>query len=146
MVMHRPSGTGVVGRSDLCHRADAHWSGLVMFFETVHIVHAHEPEEARWRSKFSVARQASQSAQSASFERERQELTRATPVPKNGATLRELRARRLQSDFAPEEGVKFGCQVVRDMFEVCAFRIVSRSRRCTTEMLRVSLDDQRCCI
>ena len=110
MLMHRPSRTGVAGKSDLCHRADefarAHWSGLVMLFGPAHIVHAHEPEEARWRRKFSATRQASQSAQLASFEG-------ATGIDKGEPSSQE------RSHVAGA-----ACE----------------------EMLRVSLDDQRCCI
>ena len=112
-----------------------------MLCGTVHIRH---PSRQERDGGISSAREsgASQSALWASVEgtagidrsdscsQERSHVARDSCEETSGAIAR---------DFAERGDV--GCQVVRDLFEVCAFRIVSRPRRLHNEMLRVCLDD-----
>ena len=155
MLIHRPSGTGAVGRSELCHRADefarGHWSKLVTDALQICPHHA-RPRAERSESEEQVRRgKAAQARVHCGQVSRAQELTGATLAPKNAATLQELRARRPQEqlreisqevmDFVPEEGVKLDAK----LFATCRRSAPSGSSPgpggCTNEMSRVCLDD-----
>ena len=100
ILLHRPRGTGAVGRSGLAHRAEEFARALRE--EALRNTPAHsrgrpersDAEESERRGKAAQAR-----VQRRQVSRARQELTGAALAPKNEATSRELRARRPQEQL-----------------------------------------------
>ena len=98
MLLHRPRGTGSVGRSELVHRADkfaaGRWTELVVEatqHQVSHIPRRERTEEADRQHRGKAAQACVQRGQ---VSRARQELTGAQLAPKDESTLNELRNRR----------------------------------------------------
>ena len=98
MLLHRPCGTGSVGRCELVHRADrfaaGRWAELIREatqHQAVHTPRCERSEEADQQHRGKAAQERVQRGQ---VSRARHELTGAKLVPKDEATLNELRNRR----------------------------------------------------
>ena len=156
MLLHRPRGTGAVGRSELSHRTEefarGHWRALIEAAlrdspaQSRARPERSDTEERELRGKAAQAR-----VQRGQVPRARQELTGAALAPKNEATLQELRAQRPQEqvqpilqevfDFVPTAEVNLNAK----LFATCLREAPSGSSPgpggCTNEMLKVCLDN-----
>ena len=150
MLMHRPSGTGAVGRSELCHRADefarGHWSKLVNDALRNCPYHARlqadrsQLEEQVWRGKAAQARvhcgQVSRARQDSSSQ-ECSHVARVACEETSGAIAGDSTG---GHGFVPRR-CEVGRQVVGDLSESAPSGSSPGPGRCTNEMLRVCLDD-----
>ena len=135
MMLHRPQGSGSVGRSELVHRADrfaaGRWAELVHDATQHHQSERSEEDECERRGKAAQAR-----VQRGQVSRARQELVGAKLALKDQTTLNELRGRRPQEQlreipadvmsFEPETPV----QLDRKIFATClrvSIRFIARA-------------------
>ena len=106
MLLHRPRGTGAVGRSEMSHRAEefamGHWRALIeAALRDSPAQSRARPERSDTEERERRAKAAQARVQRGQVSRARQELTGAALAPKNEATLQELRARRPQEQVQP---------------------------------------------
>ena len=158
MLLHKPTGVGSVGRSELLHRADKFARGC--WQELIH--HARQstaarpaarefPEEEDRQRRGKAAQSRVQQGQ---VSRARQELTGASLAPRNSATLDELRSKRPQarqaeipfavSQYEPTRGLKFDAKLFASCLRSAPLGSSPGPGGCSYEILRVCLDDQEC--
>ena len=143
MLLHRPRGTGALGRSELSFRAEefarGHWRALIeAALQDSPAQSRARPERSDTEERERRGKAAQARVQRGQVSRARQELTGAALAPKNEATLQELPARRPQEqvqpihqevlDHVPIAEVNLNAKLFA-MFEGSAIRFVSRTRR-----------------
>ena len=106
MLLHRPRGSGSVGRDELCKRADefarGHWMELIQSARNSHRTPSSpgvERTDEEERTRRGVVAQ--ERVMQGQVSRARQVLTGAALAPKTLETLEELRRKRCQSQVQP---------------------------------------------
>ena len=155
MLLHRPRGTGSVGRSELVHRADkfaaGRWTELVVEATQHQVSQAPRGERTEEADREHRGKAAQARVQRGQVSRARQELTGAKLAPKDESTLNELRNRRPQEQLReiPDDVLRFQpaapLQLDRSLFAQSLRGAPSGSSAgpggCSYEMFRVLLDD-----
>ena len=158
MLLHKPTGVGSVGRSELVHRADMFARGC--WQELIHQARqsiAARPVERQFTEEEDRQRRgkaAQNRVQQGQVSRARQELTGASLAPRNSATLDELRRKRPQTrqaeiplavlQYEPARGLKFDAKLFASCFRSAPLGSSPGLGGCSYEILRVCLDDQEC--
>ena len=95
MLLHRPRGTGSVGRDELAQRADEFASGHFLYL--LEMASRHATESRKWGTTMERrGRAAQRRVESGQVSRARHELTGAALAPKTQATFDELQRKRPQ--------------------------------------------------
>ena len=155
MLLHRPRGSGSVGRDELAQRADdfarGHWIALLhnarrSVVEVRGRIAKSEAQEQARRGRAALSR-----VQQGQVSRARQELTGADLAPKTLDTLAELQGRRPQvrgmdipqdvMEFVPDRPVQLDLTLFTKCLRNAPSGSASGPGGCTNEMLRVCLDD-----
>ena len=155
MLMHRPRGTGAVGRDELTQRADdfarGQWTELLQNVSQTTV----QPRPVTGQNAMDEAvhrgRAAMNRVQRGQVSRARQELTGADLAPKTMETLAELQDRRPQVrvvdipqeviDFVPDRPVELDMKLFTKCLQSAPSGCSPGPGGCTNEMLRLCLDD-----
>ena len=143
MLLHRPRGTGSVGRDELAQRADEFASGH--FRDLLEMASRHAAESWKWGrtqdddTMERRGRAAQRRVESGQVSHARHELTGAALAPKTQATFDELQQKRPQEQvrqippevmgYVPEQALMMDFCFVHQVFAKCTIRSVCRPVR-----------------
>ena len=156
MLLHRPRGTGSVGRDELAQRADEFASGH--FRDLLEMASRHAAESWKWGrtqdddTMERRGRAAQRRVESGQVSRARHELlTGAALAPKTQATFDELQQKRPQEQvrqippevmgYVPEQALMMDFALFTKCLQSAPSGVSAGPGGCTNEMLRVCLDD-----
>ena len=157
MLLHRPSGTGSVGRRALTQRvgdfARGLWTDLIQrACNTVPRPRSATPVRSAVEEQERRRRADQSRVQRGQMSRARQELTGAKLAPRDESTLEELRHRRPQErlqeisaeiiDFIPDRELKLDAKRFAECLRSAPSGSSPGPGGCSNEFLRVCLDDR----